>query len=413
MHAVLVSMGTAGDVYPFIGLGIALRARGHRVTLVANERYAGFADQYDFDFADLLSEGALQQLLADPDLWKPLRSAFAGARWARDRLPQQYETISKAVQAADDPVLVAYPPVMAARQVHESLGIRLVSLVPMPWMIPSVVKPARMAGMLQLPNAGPWPLRAAYWWSLNALTDRLIGRQVNELRKSLRMPPVRGVARWTFSRDLTIGMFPEWYAPVQSDWPHNTRLVGFSEFDGAAEANLPHEMLDFCQAGDPPVVFTFGSGMQHADLLFQKAAQICANQHWRAVFVSPHQSQLPASLPKDILPCTYVPFHQLLPHCAALVHHGGMGTTAQALAAGIPQLITPFAWDQYDNAARIKRLHVGNWCRPNRSGRRWTALLKPLLANQQRAACQQIAERMLSQNASARAAQMLEEFAQG
>ncbi len=129
MHAVLVSMGTFGDVFPFIGLGIQLRAHGHAVTLVANELYQQFAERHDFRFTELVSDEETQKLMANAGVWHPVRSALVGARWAREKIAQQYGIIRGAAQT-DDAVLVAYPPVFAAHLVHETLRCPLVEAKP-------------------------------------------------------------------------------------------------------------------------------------------------------------------------------------------------------------------------------------------------------------------------------------------
>ena len=412
MHAILVSMGTAGDVYPFIGLGIHLLERGHKVTLVANERYRRFATFYGFQFVSFVSEQDTQELLSNADLWHPLKSASAGARWAGVRLEQQYKIV-KAVAETPEAVLVAYAPVSAARMVHETTGVPLASVVPMPWMIPSSIEPPTLAGILNVLNKLPGPLRTLYWRFLESVADQLMGRDVNRLRKSLGLTKIRRVVRWAYSPQMTIAMFPDWYASAQADWPTNTHIVGFSMYDGMREDGLSDELLNFCRAGDPPVAFTFGTGMLHADQLFDKAVEVCQARQLRGILVTNHRPQIPKNLPATILPCSYAPFHQLLPHCAALVHHGGMGTTAQALAAAVPQLITPFAWDQYDNAARVKRLQAGKWCKPNRSSQHWGTLLDALLAPPVRADCRAVAARFTDHDANERAVEQIEQLGSG
>src|SRR6185436_13395214 len=82
----------------------------------------------------------------------------------------------------------------------------------------------------------------------------------------------------------------------------------------------------------------------------------CALLGRRGILLTRHREQVPDNLPREVIHIDYAPFSQLLPRCAALVHHGGIGTSAQALASGVPQLVTPFTHDQPDNAARLKRL---------------------------------------------------------
>src|SRR6058998_939231 len=151
MHAILVSVGTDGDVFPFVGLGIRLRARGHRVTLVANEHYQASAVQQGFAFRALVSNQETNELIGNPDIWHPVKSAIVGARWGRRVLQRQYALLAELARD-QDAVLVAYPPVFAARLVQEKLSRPLASLVVMPWMVLSMTAPPRMAGAFHLPH---------------------------------------------------------------------------------------------------------------------------------------------------------------------------------------------------------------------------------------------------------------------
>ena len=412
MRVILISMGTAGDVYPFIGLGIALCARNHSVTLMANEHYRDLADRYQFTFVPLISDEETERLLADSDIWHPIKSALAGARWAGPLIARQYAAIREQAEIRNT-VLVAYPPVFAARLVQETTVRPLVSVVPMPWMIPSRVAPPRLAGVLNIPEWTPSALRSALWGTLEVVADTLIGQHVNQLRQSIGLQRIRGIARWSYSTQLTIGMFPPWYAAPQPDWPPHTQLVGFSRFDASTEPQLSPDLVDFCQAGDRPIVFTFGTGMMHAKRLFSTMAAVVERLGVQGILLSRYAAQIPDRLPSSILHRSYVPLGKLLPYCAAIVHHGGLGTTAHALAAGIPQLILPLAWDQQDNAQRVKRLEVGNWVAPKSSIRRVALRLSKILTPDVVSRCGEIASRFGSEDASTLAADRIEALAVG
>ncbi len=165
---------------------------------------------------------------------------------------------------------------------------------------------------------------------------------------------------------MAIGMFPEWYAKPQPDWPSQMRIAGFPRFDGQTEEKLDAKVFEFCQAGDPPIVFTFGTGMMHATDLFRQAVEACRQVGTRGILLTKHRANLPDALPTSVRHWEFVPLQQLLPHCAAIVHHGGIGTVAKALATGTPQLIIPHAWDQLDNARRVVQLGAGKML-----NRRW------------------------------------------
>ena len=157
-------------------------------------------------------------------------------------------------------------------------------------------------------------------------------------------------------------MFPDWYGQPQVDWPKQLQLVGFPLNDGRPEAGISEETLAFCSKGDRPVAFTFGTGMMHATELFRLGIAACKTLGVRRIIATKYRNQLPQDLPSFIHHSSFEPFQKLFPQCAAVVHHGGIGTVAKALAAGTPQLILPFAFDQLDNAVRVKHLGAGGYC---------------------------------------------------
>jgi UDP:flavonoid glycosyltransferase YjiC (YdhE family) len=203
-------------------------------------------------------------------------------------------------------------------------------------------------------------IHAQYWLADRLVVDRIFERQWNGLRRELGLPPVRRVFNgYIHSPRLTIGLFPEWFAPPQRDWPSQIRLTGFPLYDEHDVSPLDAGLREFLDAGEPPIAFTAGSAMTHGGDFFQAAAEGCARFRRRGLLLTRYPEQLPTKLPPDVRQVEYAPFSQLLPRCAAVVHHGGIGSTAQAIAAGIPQLVVPMAHDQHDNADRVTRLGLG------------------------------------------------------
>jgi UDP:flavonoid glycosyltransferase YjiC (YdhE family) len=135
--------------------------------------------------------------------------------------------------------------------------------------------------------------------------------------------------------------------------------------------------------------------MRHGEAFFREAAAACAALGRRALLVTPYREQLPKPLPPGTEQVDYAPFGTLFRSAAAVVHHGGIGTTAQALKAGVPQLVMPMAHDQPDNAARLERLGVGAWIAPRRfsAGRVAGALERLLGSEAVRTRCTEIARR--------------------
>src|SRR5689334_19985952 len=129
MHFILATVGTDGDVFPHIGLAIALHRRGHRVTLAAPEIYRERARGLGIEFCAIVESAEMEKVLADPDMWHPLRGGMMMARWGGRLIARQYEALAAlaALAALDGPrhtVIVANPGVLAARMVQEKLGVR-------------------------------------------------------------------------------------------------------------------------------------------------------------------------------------------------------------------------------------------------------------------------------------------------
>ena len=409
MHVVLATMGTDGDVVPHLGLGAVLHARGHRVTLAAPETFQAQAHAVGIEFCTLATTAEVGRMLADPDLWHPLRSGAMMARWGAPMIPRQFDALDTLTREPDS-VLVANPGVLAARLVQERRGVPTASLLLQPGLLPSCTSPPEMPGGLTIPGWLPHSLRRLYWLGVDAAGYALVARSLNRVRAELGLAPVRRLFRWWLSPDRVIGLFPRWFAAPQPDWPPQLRPTGFGRFDGV-QADLPDSVRAFCVAGPRPIVFTLGTGMTHAAPFFQQAVAACGQLGARGILVSKYPRAIPTGLPPTLVHCTFAPFRQLLPLCAAIVHHGGIGTTAAALEAGCPQLVLPLAWDQPDNAARIVRLGAGlTLGSRNRTAESMSQALAKLLASELGARCQEIARWAAQDEGLAGAARYVEEL---
>src|SRR5690242_14411420 len=154
--------------------------------------------------------------------------------------------------------------------------------------------------------------------------------------------------------------------------------------------------------------------MAHAAGFFRAAVAACGAVGVRGILLTKFPELVPAALPSTICHCAFAPFRQLLPLCGAVAHHGGVGTTAAALEAGCPQLVLPLAWDQPDNAARVKRLGVGLalGARQRGSGdlaRALTGLMTPAV----RARCREVAMLAAREDGLEVAAEWVEQMASG
>lgn len=413
MNVLLLPIGSAGDVHPFVGLGQALKARGHDVTLCTNAHFGPLSSRAGLSFVELFGEEEFRAALANPDLWRPIK----GFRFVAQAILRLMRPTYELIQARTIPgetVVVAGALAFGARMAQDRLGIPTVTVHLQPAVFRSEYQGAVLAGF-SLAGAMPrWAKRTIYRAMDALLIDRLLLPGTNAFREELGLPPVRRVFHdWWNSPQRVLALFPNWYAPPQPDWPPQTRLTGFPLYDESDVAEVPAALAEFLAEGKPPIVFTPGSAMRHGRDFFEASVDACRRLGHRGLLLTRFPEQIPADLPVGVRHLDYVPFSQVLPTAAALVHHGGIGTTAQALAAGIPQLIMPLAHDQFDNAARVGRLGVGrSLARKAYSGPAVAEILGSLLGSEDVAGrCRDIAARFEGPDPLGEACRWIEELA--
>ena len=397
-HFILTPFGSAGDVNPFLWIARGLRERGHAVTLIVAPPFAEVARRAGVPSAVVGEPEAYERMVRNPDLWHPWR----GLNLVLSNAGQATEAYCTAVAAAaerggnGDVVLVGSLLALGARLARERLGVPLATIHLQPAVILSLhdtpVLRAHFEGFARLPR---W-LKRAFFALPNPL-DRAAGPAVRAACARAGVPPPRRLMReWMHSPDAVLGLFPAWFGAPQPDWPPRSRLAGFPLYDPGDEQGLTPELERFLADGPPPVLFTPGSAMAHGREFFATAQAACARLGARAIFATAHRDQLPAPRPATVLAVDYAPFSRLLPRVAAVVHHGGIGTLSQALAAGVPQLVMPMAHDQPDNAQRLVRLGVAVRLYPRRfTAARVAAALRHLQQDPAvRAACAAAAEKV-------------------
>ena len=305
--------------------------------------------QVEFGTADEFLEAA-----NSPDLWHPRKALPHIIRTLIvPHTRTHYDLVVDAFKPGDTVVTSCLG--VGARIAHDKVDIPLVTLHLQPAVMWSEHAPPRLPGMF-----GPDWLRRLQFRVAEVIVDRMMAPPINELRRELDLPPVKNILHWWHSPRGSLCLFPDWFAAPQPDWPPAV-LADFPLWDDRADESMDRDVLEFLDAGQPPLVFTPGSANRFGHRFFQESVAATQRLGGRAILLSRFGEQFPPGLPDFVLAKDYVPLKTLLPRCAALAHHGGVGTTAQAMLAGIPQLIMALAHDQYDNGARIERLGIGSW----------------------------------------------------
>jgi len=394
MHALISCVGSAGDVYPFIAIGQALRERGHRVELLTSPYFRERVESAGLGFVPIGTLDDYEEAVRDEDLWHPRRSFPLIWRTIERNLRSAYRQVADRIET--DTVLVGSTLAFHSRLAQEKLALPGATVHLSPSCLFSACAPARWPGLGWL----RFLPRRLVQVLLDAIERKVLDATVlpglNAFRAELGLPPARQImSHWVNSPQRVICAFPEWFAAPQPDWPPHCVSTDFPRWRGSADAALDPALAEFLRSGAPPLGITPGSAMAHGRPIFEHALAACDALGLRAVIVTPYRDQLPATLPRSAMHVSYAPFELLLPQLTALVHHGGIGTSAQCLAAGLPQLITPWAHDQFDNAARLCRAGVAASVRPLAGTPVWIRALRGLVHDAAVGArCRDLAEKI-------------------
>ncbi|KQN27116.1 glycosyl transferase family 2 [Sphingomonas sp. Leaf34] len=366
---VLATIGLLGDLHPFIAIGLALKARGFAVVLavpadhVAKVELAGLTGVAIVGGFDTLAE----TLGLPPD--QAARRIMADQTYLMDRIlmPWLAGSTTALDEAMDGAVaLVASLFVFAAPIVAERRGVPLVNVLLQPMATFSAYSPPSTPDFRMMAHVPTGPIgrawnRAVYRVMRGVLRHRH-ARPVNAVRAAHGLPPSTQalLLETPAATALTLCCYSPRIAPPQPDLPATTYVTGFAVFD--SDTGAP-EMLDpaldaFLADGPAPLVFTLGSFATFAPGDFYTTAAAAARAlGLRAVLLTGTDAHAVST--EQVHVCRYAPHSLLFPRACAIIHHGGAGSTGQALRAGKPQLVVPHMGDQHDNGRRIERMGVG------------------------------------------------------
>lgn len=362
MRILFATFGSLGDLHPVLAVAVELRRRGHEVAVATVAGYREKIGALGLGFHPLRPELSL----FDEELVRRIVDSLRGPEFLlRDILLRNVATMHAdlAAAAAGADLLVTSELVYAAPILSEQRGLPWISyaLAPLSYFsrhdppVPPVpvirawgrALPRPLLGFIN--SLGKWTTHS--WW-----------HPVRELRQQLGLGAGRNpIFEGKYAPLLDLALFSPALQPPQPDWPRQTVQTGFCFFDEAESAKplLPDPVARFLAAGEPPVVFTLGSSAVHAaGDFYGESARAAAILSRRALLLIGSNPPPPA-LPANVLAWDYLPYARIFPHASVIVHSGGVGTTAQALRAGRPTLVMPFAFDQFDNAARITRIGAG------------------------------------------------------
>jgi UDP:flavonoid glycosyltransferase YjiC (YdhE family) len=392
MDILFIAFGSHGDVHPFVGLARAMQARGHAVRVAANEIFAEMIGKAGVGFVQCGDRANFERVMNNPDTWNAQKGPAVVLEETAKTLRQMYDLVL--AETRENTLLVGSSLALGALCAAEKHQLKMVTVHLAPICIRSSVTMPILPGGINLNFAPMWARRMFWKIADRVVIAPMINKPLNAFRAEVGLPPVRNVqGEWWNAKLMTIGLWPEWYFPRQPDYPPQVRLAGFPLYDESDHVSLDPEVEAWLDAGDKPIAFTPGSAMVFGHKFFETAVDVCQRLGRRGLLLTRHPQQVPANLPPTVRHVPFAPFGLLLPRCAAAVHHGGIGTTAQALRAGVPQFMMAMSHDQPDNAEICRLLGVADWTSPRRfTGSRVARKLSRLLESSEVAqACAKIA----------------------
>ncbi len=377
MRILLTTIGSAGDVHPFIAVGLALRQRGHEVTLLTNPYFKERILDAGIGFWPLGSAEEYLRLIRMADLINaPASPMFVFNELIAASFVPTLEAIRTLRPVVRPEVIVTHHISYGAHAAGELLDIPLAQCVLSPLFWFSREEPIAMPSL-------PWPnaprvidraLRGLAKFAGRVRLDPII----NRLRREAGLAPVRdvifrlarggdGIVATDRLKDPSKGIptlalwSPHYRGPLGDD-PSPGMICGFATFDrpavSAAQIEAERETCAWMDSGPAPVLITLGSSVSHHGRdFYHLAAEACGRAGCRGLLLTGGSAAL-NEMPETIRAVSYAPYSRVMPRAAAIVHHAGIGTTAAVMRSGRPGIIVPFANDEFDNAARAERLGV-------------------------------------------------------
>lgn len=360
MKFVACLQGTYGDILPTVGILERLKSDGYSVAIITNDQFRDVAEKYGVEFYSLGSKKEYELAYHSESSWT---EEWSRRHFLQFHFPVMESTylLLKEMHEEGKSLFVLYSsPISGAKMACDEYSIPHAQLVLSPSVLHSNASPA-------------FPLRvqvesekhAEYIPKLvrrhrSQLMSELIEPYVNPLRKRLGLVP------WgsqnipsEHSADNVIAMFPEWFRPPADDWPIGAKYFNFPQFD-VVDNERRQVVDDYLKENNNPIIFTKGTGVPFDSRYYGKALAICKILRRPGLYVCKNISNSDPSTTELLTVINYVDFRYLFERSSIVIHHGGIGTIAQALAAGIPQLILPITFDQPDNSYWLWRLGVSN-----------------------------------------------------
>lgn len=358
-RALVVAVGSGGDVAPLAAAAAHLAARGLQTTLMAPRRYAALAPA-DVDFRPAGADDVFESVFSGQAVWTARHGLAESWRYYGAAALTTLQQIRRG-WSADDTVLVASSFAVGARLAARADGFLDTTVHLSPGVMFSRVRPPRWPAASIPPGWPQWLQVAAAATAERLALDPVIRRALSPAWQAAGLGREgRLFSRFIHSSHRVAYLFPAWFASAASDWPSSGRHAGFT-FPSALVHAMPPQVADFVALPHAPLaVITAGTAVDTLPAWVPRCSQTLLAQGWRVLVLGRHAGTSERSADGRLLTAPPAPLGEVLSHAQLLVHHGGIGTAVDAMRAGVPQWLFPSAHDQADNAQRLADLGVAH-----------------------------------------------------
>lgn len=366
MRISIQTWGSDGDIRPFIALAGGLQAAGHNVTIAVTSvdnkdygplcealavRYIKVPEQTDFNPLEIVRKIKGKKnidflKLVMRELYYPCQE-------------QMYDTALSLCRDSD--VLISHFLAHPMKAAALKTDTPLVTVILYPGFVPTV-----FTAPPGLPNLGRWFNRLG-WKLVRGVLDLALKKDIQRFWMDKGLPPFRHILSDTWqSKTLNLLGVSCILCPEQPDWGAQFRICGFFAIPDEIESwVMPAQLRDFLEEGEPPVYLTLGTAQAFEPEKNTQLLTAAAQKSGYRALVQTCSENYPANCRDETNRIYFIgrtPHHQIFPHCAAVVHHGGSGTTHSATWSGCPSIVVPFTDEQYFWAMALYRLGIA--CKP-------------------------------------------------
>ena len=362
MKITVFAAGSRGDIQPCVALSKGLQQAGYRVSLAAPQDFAGFIQEHNISFRPL--RGDVQKIMASDTGRKfmetgganPIKSIHAIRKLIRPIVLEMAEDAYAACLDADAIICLG---VFSAfgKSISEALNIPILNIEPTPLL------PTRAFA------APSWPIQKDLGGLHNYLSGMVMLQVVwlwyrpfvNDFRQHLGLSPYTAARFYRTLRSTPmLSAYSPSIIPHPADWPDSVHVNGYFFLDSQTGWQPSPELNTFLETGDPPVYIGFGSmAGRNPEQLARFVSEALARNGQRGLLLTGWGGLRTDLVPDNIFVVDSAPHSWLFPRMSAVVHHGGAGTTAEGLRAGVPTVVVPFVFDQPFWGAQIKALGLG------------------------------------------------------